>query len=74
MPHFKYVYKWRKKQERNLLISRNKKREIMNKNELNYFIMHYEKLTKWMSINMPNLASLSIELNKKQRIESIKIR
>ncbi len=45
----------------------------MNKNELNNFIMHYEKLTKWMSINMPNLASLSIELNKKQRIERVKI-
>ena len=73
VPHFKYVHKWREKQEKNLLMSQNKKRKIMNKNELNNFIMHYEKLTKWMSINMPNLASLSIELNKKQRIERVKI-
>ena len=69
-PSFKYVYKWRADQERkNLSKSVNKK--YMNKKQLDRFIQHYEKITKWMIKTMPAEAGILIKVNKNQMIKKI---
>ena len=69
-PSFKYVYKWRANQEkRNLSISINKK--YVNKKQLNDFIQHYEKITKWMIKTMPAEADMVIKINQNQMIKKI---
>ena len=69
-PSFKYVYKWRANQERrNLSKSVNKK--YMNKKQLDKFIQHYEKITKWMMKTMPAEADMLIKVNKNQMIKKI---
>ena len=69
-PSFMHVLKWRHSQEKqNALI--NKKKKFMSKQELKYFIEHYEKLTRWMMETMPAKASIIININKNQKIEKI---
>ena len=69
-PAFKYVYKWRSDQERkNLSKSVNKK--YMSKEQLDKFIQHYEKITKWMIRTMPEEADMLIKVNKSQMIKKI---
>ena len=69
-PSFKYVYKWRSDQEkRNLSKSVNKK--YMSKKQLEMFIQHYEKITKWMIKTMPAEADMLIKVNKNQMVEKI---
>ena len=69
-PAFKYVYKWRSDQERkNLSKSVNKK--YMSKEQLDKFIQHYEKITKWMIRTMPAEADMLIKVNKNQMIKKI---
>ena len=69
-PSFMNVLKWRHSQEKqNALI--NKKKKFMSKQELRYFIQHYEKLTRWMIKTMPAKASIIISINKNQKIEKI---
>ena len=65
-----HVLKWRHSQEKqNALI--NKKKKLMSKPELRYFIEHYEKLTRWMIKTMPAKASIIININKNQKIEKV---
>ena len=69
-PSFKYVYKWRADQERrNSSKSVNKK--YMNKKQLDRFIQHYEKITKWMMKTMPAEADMLIKVNKNQMVKKI---
>ena len=69
-PSFKYVLKWRYAQEkRNASNSNNK--NIMNKAKLKEFIQHYEKLTKWMMLTMPNQADILIKINSNQKIKKL---
>ena len=69
-PSFTHVLNWRYNQEKqNALISKEKK--FMSKQELKYFIQHYEKLTNWMIKTMPAEASIIIKINKNQKIEKV---
>ena len=69
-PSFKYVLQWRYSQEkRNASNSYNK--NIMNKAKLKEFIQHYEKLTKWMMLTMPNQADILIKINSNQKIKKL---
>ena len=69
-PSFKHVLNWRLSQEKqNAQIT--KKEKLMSKEELKYFIQHYEKLTKWMMKTMPAEASMVIKINKNQKIERV---
>ena len=69
-PSFTHVLNWRYNQEKqNALIS--KKKKFMSKQELKYFIQHYEKLTNWMIKTMPAEASIIIKINKNQKIEKV---
>ena len=66
---FNYVLNWRFKQEK-MMRERNKKK-IMNKKELEYFISHYEKITKFMIRVLPKRADIVIKIDKNQRIKNL---
>ena len=68
-PTFSYVLNWRFKQEKMMAKKNNKK--IMNKNELKYFISHYEKITKSMIKVLPKKADIVIKIDKNQRIKEL---
>ena len=71
-PSFSYILKWRYHQEKNnALKSRNK--DFMNKKDLQKFIQHYEKLTKWMMKTMPAKADILIKIDSNQKIKKVVI-
>ena len=72
-PSFKYVLKWRNAQEKgNASKSHNK--NFMNKENLQKFIQHYEKLTKWMMQTMPAKADILIKIDNNQKIKKLLFR
>ena len=64
-----YNQNWRFKQEKMMRKRNNKK--IMNKKELEYFISHYEKITKFMIRVLPKRADIVIKIDKNQRIKNL---
>ena len=66
-PSFKFVLKWRLKQEK-MNISDNKNEMKMNKKDVLCFISHYEKITKSMITKLPHIANLVVYINEKQEI------
>ena len=71
-PSFRFVIDWRYKQEiKNNSKSKNLKK--MNINEIKFFIQHFEKITKWMIKDLNKKANLVININKDQKIFSLKI-
>ena len=71
-PSFKYVLKWRLKQEK-MNISDNKNQIKMNKKDVLCFILHYEKITKWMIKKLPHIANLVVYINERQEVTKKKI-
>ena len=69
-PSFKYILKWRNSQERDNASKSNNK-NFMNKVKLKEFIQHYEKLTRWMMLTMPNQADILIKINSNQKITKL---
>ena len=68
---FKNVNKWRIKQE-NFLKKRSLNKSLgMSDNQIEIFIQHYEKITKWMLINFKDMANIIIKINKHQKINLI---
>ena len=43
----------------------------MSKNDLQIFIQHYEKLTKWMIKTMPAKADIIIKIDSNQKIKKV---
>ena len=71
-PSFTYISKWRYTQEKsNALKSKDEK--FMKKTDLQKFIQHYEKLTKWMIKTMPAKADMLIKIDKNQKIKKVVI-
>ena len=71
VPSFKHVLKWRLLQEKKLRIT-NKGNKIMTDNQINNFIMYYERLTKHMLKILPSTANTVISIDDKHRLKSIK--
>ena len=69
-PSFKYVLEWRYAQEKSNASKSNNK-NFMNKIKLQEFIQHYEKLTKWMMLTMPNEADILIKIDSTQKIKKL---
>jgi D-glycerate 3-kinase len=67
---FKYVHKWRSDQEKKYL-SKSVNKKYMSKRQLDIFIQHYEKVTKWMIKTMPAEADMLIKVNKNQMVDKI---
>ena len=69
-PSFNYIIKWRYAQEKNNAL-KSRKKDFMNKNDLQAFIQHYEKLTKWMMKTMPAKADILIKIDGNQKIKKV---
>lgn len=71
-PDFMSVYRWRQEQERKLAARVGPHAPgIMNTAELSRFVMHYERLTKWMLEEMPGRSDVVIQLNEDHGIEGM---
>jgi D-glycerate 3-kinase len=64
-PDFECVYQWRSTQEEKLRLrtADSDGHSIMDDAQLKRFIMHYERLTRWMFEEMPARADCLLELN-----------
>lgn len=76
-PSFSKVYEWRALQEKEL-VSRLSETELrnsrlMNDEELKRFLMHYERLTRWMLKEMPSRADFVFELNDEHAMERVTV-
>ena len=71
VPSFKYVYKWRLLQEKKL-ISSSKRKKIMDNKQIKNFIMFHERITKNMIRNFTNKAHITVNIDNKHRLRSIK--
>lgn len=72
-PSFDCVYKWRGLQEKKLRRSK-RGHAVMDKKQLQNFIMHYERLTRWMLKEMPGRTDILLPLGTDQHIHAVKIR
>jgi D-glycerate 3-kinase len=72
-PSFDCVYEWRGLQEKKLRRPRGGDAG-MDKGELENFIMHYERLTRWMLKEMPGRADILLPLARGQHIRAVDIR
>jgi D-glycerate 3-kinase len=72
-PSFDCVYQWRGLQEKKLARAKRGNR-VMDKKKLENFIMHYERLTRWMLKEMPPRADILLPLGTDQQIQAVKIR
>jgi len=64
-PDFECVHQWRSTQEEKLrqrTVEGPSSRSIMNDEQIKRFIMHYERLTRWMFEEMPKRADCVLEL------------
>ena len=70
--NFSLLQKWRLKQERKLLVNskKNSKLKIMNKEDVLSFMQTYQRITQNMFKNMPQYASVIINLNSNHQIKS----
>ena len=74
-PDFECVHEWRSEQERKLHASIQKKNihpdqasGLMTEDQITRFIMHYERLTRWMFSEMPQRADILFKLTKNHTI------
>ncbi|HEY7884726.1 MAG TPA: phosphoribulokinase [Cellvibrionaceae bacterium] len=74
-PSFEQVYEWRQLQEDKLRKSMNPaalaNSRVMSPAEIERFIAHYERLTRWMLSEMPGRADAVLSLNAQHQIDAI---
>ncbi|HEX7025725.1 MAG TPA: hypothetical protein VF268_00645 [Gammaproteobacteria bacterium] len=77
-PSFDKVYEWRALQEKELQsqLSKTELRNsrLMSGEKLKRFLMHYERLTRWMLTEMPDRADFTFELDDKHSVEKITVK
>ena len=71
VPNFEHVYKWRLLQEKKLKLQ-SKGKKIMNKKQIEKFIMFYERITKNMLKNFSKKANTVVNIDTKHKLKSIK--
>ena len=71
VPSFKYVYKWRLLQEKKLK-KNSKGKKIMSPDEIQRFIMFYERITRNMIKTLGSKAKILINIDSKHKLKSIK--
>jgi D-glycerate 3-kinase len=69
-PSFDCVHRWRGEQETKLRARVGNGPGVMDQAALKRFIMHYERLTRWMLAEMPKRADVLLKLNDAHGIES----
>jgi len=70
VPSFRYVLKWRLLQEKKLRAT-SKGKQTMSDEQINNFIMYYERLTKHMLKILPKKANFVINIDKQHKLKSI---
>lgn len=74
-PSFGKVYEWRAQQEHELADSLSEielpDSRIMDDEELRRFMMHYERLTRWMLKEMPARAGFVFELDDRHAVQKV---
>jgi D-glycerate 3-kinase len=79
-PSFESIVSWRKKQEhklRNQLITSGGLAEfsgLMSDTAIDRFVMHYERLTRWMLSEMPYRADACLYLNEEHGIDRLVVK
>ncbi len=74
-PSMQCIYQWRSQQESKLsakLEGSDDRSGIMSDQQIKRFIMHYERLTRWMLKEMPDRADILVELNTDHTIHQTK--
>ncbi len=61
-PSFDHVYRWREQQEAELRDRAGTLSHVMSPDEVRRFVMHFERLTRFMLDEMPNRADVVIDL------------
>ena len=69
--HWDHVLNWKYKQELQL---RDKNKDLALKKDLKEFIQYYEKISKWMHLNVPKYCNILIKLDANQKIKLVKFR
>ncbi len=69
--HWDHVLNWKYKQELQL---RDKNKDLALKNDLKEFIQYYEKISKWMHLNVREYCNILIKLDANQKIKLVKFR
>lgn len=78
VPDMESVYEWRLLQEQKLKEAYGKKgiyqNNIMSKNEITRFLMHFERITRSTLQEMPNRANVLLVLDKQHQVSEVKIK
>lgn len=78
VPSMESVFEWRSLQERKLAEARRQEPgenlRLMDDRALERFIMHYERLTRYMLEEMPGRADVTLFLNEQHQIHQIRLR
>jgi len=70
IPEYEKVLEWRTLQE-SKLSHQNREHHIMSRDELKRFVMHFERLTRFMLSEMPARADIMLPLNHQHQIDKI---
>lgn len=70
-PAFEIVYSWRRLQEEKLRLARPNAHGLMNDAELKRFIQHYERITRYMLIELPAFSDAVLRIDENHEIISI---
>jgi D-glycerate 3-kinase len=79
-PSFEIIYAWRLQQERQLAArpgdrdGRSGKSKVMGDEELKFFIMHFERLTRHILAAMPDRAAIVVDLDDDRRIVGMRVK
>lgn len=71
IPDMKYVFQWRWQQEQELKQHAITTSSIMNKQQVQWFIQHYERLTRHLLATMPTYANIVLQLDTQHRIQHL---
>jgi D-glycerate 3-kinase len=71
-PDFESVYRWRQEQEKKLADRIGTAAPgLMDSEQLSRFIMHYERLTRWMLHNMPGRSDVVLHLTHEHQVRKV---
>lgn len=77
-PSFHQVYEWRALQEQGLAQALSKEQRavsrLMSPAELVRFISHYERLTRWILMEMPSRADIVLELDSGHKVVNVAVK
>ncbi|NOR51900.1 MAG: hypothetical protein GQ470_04705 [Gammaproteobacteria bacterium] len=74
IPDYKKVLEWRTLQESKLKKGVNGENQIMGSEQIERFVMHFERLTRHILMEMPARADILLSINNRHQIDKVNIR